>query len=122
MASWSCVYFFIYLSKQIDNLLQVFDNIECEWPLFWTYFILDGLFQDNQEQVEEYRDALKEILVVQDGSYCVPELYAVPEQLVRLLSSQFCFFSFASLKSLEIWFRDVRFSSSLFIWSAFQTL
>ncbi|XP_044538789.1 phosphorylase b kinase regulatory subunit alpha, skeletal muscle isoform [Gracilinanus agilis] len=32
--------------------LKLFENIECEWPLFWTYFILDGVFSGNMEQVE----------------------------------------------------------------------
>ncbi|XP_060231693.1 phosphorylase b kinase regulatory subunit alpha, skeletal muscle isoform-like isoform X2 [Meriones unguiculatus] len=30
--------------------LKLFENIECEWPLFWTYFILDGIFSGNTEQ------------------------------------------------------------------------
>uniref|UniRef100_A0A3Q3E9P0 Phosphorylase b kinase regulatory subunit n=1 Tax=Hippocampus comes TaxID=109280 RepID=A0A3Q3E9P0_HIPCM len=33
--------------------LKLFENIECEWPLFWTYFILDGIFINSPEQVEE---------------------------------------------------------------------
>ncbi|XP_025025849.1 phosphorylase b kinase regulatory subunit alpha, skeletal muscle isoform [Python bivittatus] len=32
--------------------LKLFENIECEWPLFWTYLIIDGLFSGNMEQVE----------------------------------------------------------------------
>lgn len=31
--------------------LQVFDNIECEWPLFFCYLILDGIFRGDMEQV-----------------------------------------------------------------------
>lgn len=31
--------------------LKLFENVECEWPLFWTYFILDGIFFGNLEQV-----------------------------------------------------------------------
>uniref|UniRef100_A0A2K5CPW2 Phosphorylase b kinase regulatory subunit n=1 Tax=Aotus nancymaae TaxID=37293 RepID=A0A2K5CPW2_AOTNA len=34
--------------------LKLFENIECEWPLFWTYFILDGVFSGNAEQVISY--------------------------------------------------------------------
>lgn len=33
--------------------LKLFENIECEWPLFWTYLIIDGLFSGNMEQVRE---------------------------------------------------------------------
>lgn len=32
--------------------LKLFENIECEWPLFWTYLILDGIFINSQEQVK----------------------------------------------------------------------
>lgn len=31
--------------------LKLFENIECEWPLFWTYLILDGIFINSPEQV-----------------------------------------------------------------------
>lgn len=31
--------------------LKLFENIECEWPLFWTYLILDGIFSNSPEQV-----------------------------------------------------------------------
>ncbi|XP_028823518.1 phosphorylase b kinase regulatory subunit alpha, skeletal muscle isoform-like [Denticeps clupeoides] len=59
--------------------LKLFENIECEWPLFWTYLILDGIFIHNSEQVEEYREALDAILIQQkDGVRLVPELYSVP--------------------------------------------
>uniref|UniRef100_A0AAY5EVX4 Phosphorylase b kinase regulatory subunit n=1 Tax=Electrophorus electricus TaxID=8005 RepID=A0AAY5EVX4_ELEEL len=59
--------------------LKLFENIECEWPLFWTYFILDGIFINNPEQVQEYREALDSILIKQkDGIRLLPELYSVP--------------------------------------------
>ncbi|KAF7697172.1 phosphorylase b kinase regulatory subunit alpha, skeletal muscle isoform [Silurus meridionalis] len=59
--------------------LKLFENIECEWPLFWTYLILDGIFINSPEQVQEYRDALDAILIKgKDGVRFVPELYSVP--------------------------------------------
>ncbi|XP_053328850.1 phosphorylase b kinase regulatory subunit alpha, skeletal muscle isoform isoform X7 [Spea bombifrons] len=59
--------------------LKLFENIECEWPLFWTYFILDGIFIGNIEQVQEYREALEGVLIKgKNGVYLVPELYSVP--------------------------------------------
>lgn len=33
--------------------LKLFENIECEWPVFWTYLILDGIFAGDQVQVTE---------------------------------------------------------------------
>ena len=31
--------------------LQMFENIECEWPLFFAYLVLDGIFYGNKDQV-----------------------------------------------------------------------
>lgn len=31
--------------------LKLFENIECEWPIFWTYLILDGIFAGDHVQV-----------------------------------------------------------------------
>ncbi|XP_034297673.1 phosphorylase b kinase regulatory subunit alpha, skeletal muscle isoform isoform X3 [Pantherophis guttatus] len=64
--------------------LKLFENIECEWPLFWTYLIIDGLFSGNVEQVQEYREALEGVLVKgKNGLRLVPELYCVPLEKVE---------------------------------------
>ncbi|XP_014422910.1 phosphorylase b kinase regulatory subunit alpha, skeletal muscle isoform isoform X3 [Camelus ferus] len=63
--------------------LKLFENIECEWPLFWTYFILDGIFSGNAEQVQEYREALEAVLIKgKNGVPLLPELYSVPPDKV----------------------------------------
>ncbi|XP_030058145.1 phosphorylase b kinase regulatory subunit alpha, liver isoform isoform X1 [Microcaecilia unicolor] len=63
--------------------LKLFENIECEWPLFWTYLIIDGVFNGEQVQVQEYREALEGILIREkNGIHLVPELYAVPPDKV----------------------------------------
>ncbi|XP_014646626.1 PREDICTED: phosphorylase b kinase regulatory subunit alpha, liver isoform isoform X3 [Ceratotherium simum simum] len=59
--------------------LKLFENIECEWPVFWTYFIIDGVFSGDAVQVQEYREALEGILIRgENGIHLVPELYAIP--------------------------------------------
>ncbi|XP_054603435.2 phosphorylase b kinase regulatory subunit alpha, skeletal muscle isoform isoform X6 [Nothobranchius furzeri] len=64
--------------------LKLFENIECEWPLFWTYLILDGIFSNSHEQVQEYQEALEGILIKQkDGIKLLPELYSVPPDKVE---------------------------------------
>uniref|UniRef100_A0A672IH41 Phosphorylase b kinase regulatory subunit n=1 Tax=Salarias fasciatus TaxID=181472 RepID=A0A672IH41_SALFA len=64
--------------------LKLFENIECEWPLFWTYLILDGIFINSPEQVQEYQEALESILIKQtDGIRLLPELYSVPPEKVE---------------------------------------
>ncbi|KAM6056923.1 phosphorylase b kinase regulatory subunit alpha, skeletal muscle isoform 3-T3 [Theristicus caerulescens] len=59
--------------------LKLFENIECEWPLFWAYLIIDGIFSGNMEQVQEYREALEGVLIKgKNGVSLMPELYSVP--------------------------------------------
>ncbi|KAI9206273.1 glycosyl hydrolases family 15-domain-containing protein [Polychytrium aggregatum] len=81
--------------------LKIFENIECEWPLFFTYLILDAQFREDQAAVEEYRRLLQPLLVDSStletfspgetpGSpyqrrprmLLVPELYIVPKEAV----------------------------------------
>ncbi len=58
--------------------LQQFAHIECEWPLFFTYLLLDSLFRGDLDQIREYRDRLEFVQVKQDGINLLPELYFVP--------------------------------------------
>ncbi|XP_025602428.1 probable phosphorylase b kinase regulatory subunit alpha isoform X4 [Athalia rosae] len=63
--------------------LRMFENIECEWPLFFCYLILDFCFQGNKEAVAKYTEHLEEIMIkTDDGMRLVPELYAVPADKV----------------------------------------
>ncbi|XP_077447542.1 phosphorylase b kinase regulatory subunit alpha, liver isoform isoform X2 [Stigmatopora argus] len=65
--------------------LKLFENIECEWPVFWTYLILDGIFTGDQLQVQEYREALEGILIRgKNGIKLLPELYAVPSDKMEV--------------------------------------
>ncbi|KAI8372813.1 glycosyl hydrolases family 15-domain-containing protein [Radiomyces spectabilis] len=45
------------------NELKVFEDIESEWPLFFTYMLLEGLFTDDRIQVENYRQKLQPLLI-----------------------------------------------------------
>ncbi|NXK41979.1 KPB1 kinase, partial [Piprites chloris] len=63
--------------------LKLFENIECEWPLFWAYLMIDGIFSGNMEQVQEYQEALEGVLIKgKNGVRLVPELYSVPPDKV----------------------------------------
>ncbi|XP_017094738.2 probable phosphorylase b kinase regulatory subunit alpha isoform X5 [Drosophila bipectinata] len=63
--------------------LRMFENIECEWPLFYCYLILFHAFQSDKRAVQEYADRLEKIMVrSEDGILLVPESYAVPQDLV----------------------------------------
>ncbi|XP_064458019.1 probable phosphorylase b kinase regulatory subunit alpha isoform X2 [Ornithodoros turicata] len=65
--------------------LHLFENIECEWPLFLCYLVIDACFRGERLEVEEYSEALDQLLVrTEDGLKLVPEMYAVPHDKVEL--------------------------------------
>jgi phosphorylase kinase alpha/beta subunit len=62
--------------------LKEFEHIECEWPLFFTYLYLDGLFRGDLEQAAQFRQQIQSLLVQQDGLDLLPELYYVPKDKI----------------------------------------
>lgn len=63
--------------------LKQFEHIECEWPLFFTYLVLDGVFRGDWGQVTYYQSRLEALLVEREGVGLLPELYYVPEAAVE---------------------------------------
>lgn len=70
------------LHYQPEELKQ-FEHIESEWPLFFAYLYLDGLFRGDAEQVTAYARKLSDVMVERDGLRLLPELYYVPEENVE---------------------------------------
>ncbi|XP_063823530.1 probable phosphorylase b kinase regulatory subunit alpha isoform X1 [Ostrinia nubilalis] len=65
--------------------LRMFENIECEWPLFFCYLILDYCFQGDKSNVSDYMQRLEKIMIRKDdGIKLVPELYSVPAEKADL--------------------------------------
>jgi phosphorylase kinase alpha/beta subunit len=62
--------------------LQAFEHIESEWPLFFTYLVLDGLFRGDTTQVDTFRQRLQTLLVEHNSWQLLPELYYVPLESV----------------------------------------
>ncbi|MDB9528790.1 glycoside hydrolase family 15 protein [Oscillatoria sp. CS-180] len=62
--------------------LQQFEHIECEWPLFFAYLYLDGLFRQDAKAVRFYRQRLEAIAVSRNGFNLLPELYYVPKEAI----------------------------------------
>jgi phosphorylase kinase alpha/beta subunit len=62
--------------------LKQFEHIECEWPLFFTYLALDGIFRGDRDQATKYLDKLSALAIEEDGCKLLPELYYVPEELI----------------------------------------
>lgn len=68
--------------------LKQFMDIECEWPLFFCYLLLNHLFTGNTEAAADYRSKLEGLLVDQNGQKLVPELYIVPGEAIAAEKSQ----------------------------------
>ncbi|MGB3612811.1 MAG: glycoside hydrolase family 15 protein [Elainellaceae cyanobacterium] len=62
--------------------LKQFEHIECEWPLFFTYLLLDAIAQGDRAAAKRYRTRLDEIAVSQGEFAVLPELYYVPEEAI----------------------------------------
>lgn len=63
-----------------EGELAAFAHIESEWPLFFTYLLLDGLLRGDEAQAADYRARLESLFVERDGQRLLPELYYVPEE------------------------------------------
>uniref|UniRef100_A0A0K0EFG0 Phosphorylase b kinase regulatory subunit n=1 Tax=Strongyloides stercoralis TaxID=6248 RepID=A0A0K0EFG0_STRER len=66
-----------------NSELQNFENIECEWPLFLLFLIIDSYFNKDEEKLKEYWARLDRSLVKENDLYLVPELYRVPFNKVQ---------------------------------------
>ncbi|NXC56069.1 KPBB kinase, partial [Aleadryas rufinucha] len=65
--------------------IKLFDGIECEFPLFFIFMIIDGVFRGNPTQVKEYQDLLDPLLQhTPEGCPVVPRYYYVPADFVEL--------------------------------------
>ncbi|XP_053808635.1 phosphorylase b kinase regulatory subunit beta isoform X3 [Vidua macroura] len=65
--------------------IKLFDGIECEFPLFFIFMIIDGIFRGNPTQVKEYQDLLDPLLQhTSEGCPVVPKYYYVPADFVEL--------------------------------------
>ncbi len=62
--------------------LQRFAHIESEWPLFFTYLLLDSQMRGDTRAAAEYEDRLRRVAVERDGLGLLPELYYVPEEAI----------------------------------------
>ncbi|NWW74007.1 KPBB kinase, partial [Climacteris rufus] len=64
--------------------IKLFDGIECEFPLFFIFMIIDGIFRGNPTQVKEYEDLLDPLLQhTPEGCPVVPKYYYVPADFVE---------------------------------------
>jgi phosphorylase kinase alpha/beta subunit len=60
--------------------LRDFQDIESEWPLFFTYLLLDSLMRKDEEGVKMWKEKLEPLFVQKNGQKLLPELYIVPKE------------------------------------------
>ncbi|XP_031623175.1 probable phosphorylase b kinase regulatory subunit beta isoform X5 [Contarinia nasturtii] len=54
-----------------------FEGNECEWPIFYTFMIIDGVFKSSTEQIEEYQAELRKCLYADsNGDPAIVMFYA----------------------------------------------
>jgi phosphorylase kinase alpha/beta subunit len=68
--------------------LKQFMHIECEWPLFFSYLLLNKLFAGDTEAAADYRAKLEGLLVEHNGEKLLPELYIVPQEAIAAEKAQ----------------------------------
>ena len=62
--------------------LREFEDIESEWPLFFTYLLLDALMRDDKDEVSRWQQKLEPLFIEEEGEQLLPELYIVPQDSI----------------------------------------
>ncbi|XP_061926578.1 phosphorylase b kinase regulatory subunit beta-like [Entelurus aequoreus] len=69
--------------------MKLFDGIECEFPIFFIFMMIDGVFRGNRAQVKEYQDLLEPVIFQSyEGHAVVPKYYYVPADFVEAEQNQ----------------------------------
>jgi phosphorylase kinase alpha/beta subunit len=68
--------------------LQQFEHIESEWPLFFTYLLVDAALGGAADEAQAWRDRLDALMQPRDGHRLLPELYFVPAAAVAAERAQ----------------------------------
>ncbi|XP_036399756.1 phosphorylase b kinase regulatory subunit beta isoform X2 [Megalops cyprinoides] len=64
--------------------MKLFDGIECEFPIFYIFMMIDGVFRGNTAQVMEYQELLGSVIFQSfDGHAVIPKYYYVPADFVE---------------------------------------
>jgi len=67
-----------------EGKLKDFDRLESEWPIFYAYMIIDGVFNGKTAQIEKYQKLLKRRLCyTETGDPLMPKYYYVTAENVR---------------------------------------
>ncbi|XP_065913597.1 phosphorylase b kinase regulatory subunit beta-like [Dysidea avara] len=67
--------------------LRHFEDIECEWPMFYVSLVLNAMFSSHQERTEEYWAKLQKSVVSEEQCEVVPKFYFIPGSSNSVASS-----------------------------------
>lgn len=76
------MYMYCYFRYYNPGEIRDFEGNECEWPIFYTYMIIDGVFKNNTEQIEEYQAELRKCMYADEcgGTFQLIDNYFRPKQ------------------------------------------
>ncbi|VDN12885.1 unnamed protein product [Dibothriocephalus latus] len=57
--------------------LRMFEGIECEWPLFFTYLILGACFDGDRESAQRYLDQLEQVVLRRVCNIYFPPIHSI---------------------------------------------
>ncbi|KAK6186118.1 hypothetical protein SNE40_008216 [Patella caerulea] len=68
-----------YRPAEIKN----FDGVECEWPMFYLYLMIDKIFHGHREEAEDYMKKLQPLLLHSKDGVLLPKYYYVPKNKIE---------------------------------------
>ncbi len=63
--------------------LEAFAHIECEWPLFFTYRLINACFSGDRAAAASIHRQIQRVAVCECGAPVLPELYYVPTESIE---------------------------------------
>jgi phosphorylase kinase alpha/beta subunit len=63
--------------------LKEFEHTESQWPLFYTYLLLDAIMRNDHKKITYWREKLENTFIEQDGEKLLPELYFIPKESIE---------------------------------------
>ena len=70
--------------KYTEGMTPKFEGIESEWPIFHAFMIIDGVFKNQDVQVETHQRKLGKVIKYTDrGDPLLPMYYYVPEDAIK---------------------------------------
>ncbi|CAH8511146.1 unnamed protein product [Schistosoma turkestanicum] len=52
--------------------LRMFDGIECEWPMFFAWLVIDATFREDFDDADRYMQMLQEVVIPESSSSFAP--------------------------------------------------